>query len=171
MNPVVIVACLALALPLSALGHGGEDHSTPAPQVSRPVAPRAVAVSEEFEAVVVLEDKQIVLYLDQFASNAPVPGAKVEIEGAGVNAVAAETAPGVYALAAPTLAVGKYPLTITIEAGDSADLLSATLEIAALPVAEEQSVTRGWLWPALMLLLLGPVLWLRRRARQTEVWP
>ena len=78
-----------------------------------------------------MADKQaLVIYLDSFASNAPVPGAKVEVDGAGLKGLAAEVAPGVYQLAAPALGAGKHALTVSIETADNADLLATTLEIA-----------------------------------------
>jgi cobalt-zinc-cadmium efflux system membrane fusion protein len=71
-----------------------------------------------------------VIYLDSFASNAPVPGAKVEVEGAGLKGVAVEVAPGVYQLPAPALGAGKHALTVSIETADNADLLATTLDVA-----------------------------------------
>jgi hypothetical protein len=89
------------------------------PVVGLSAAPRATARSEEFEAVAVLEDEKLVLYLDRFASNAPVIGAKVDIEGDGLKGVATETLPGVYVMDAVSLAPAQQSLTISIEAGAS----------------------------------------------------
>jgi cobalt-zinc-cadmium efflux system membrane fusion protein len=61
------------------------DHGAPPPPFSQSGAPRAVAATEDFEVVAVLEGKQLVVYVDRFASNEPVAKAKVEIEGAGLK--------------------------------------------------------------------------------------
>ncbi|WIM04817.1 MAG: HlyD family efflux transporter periplasmic adaptor subunit [Candidatus Nitricoxidivorans perseverans] len=126
--PIAIV--LLFASP-AAFGHGGEDHGAPPPAVSQDVAPRAAAATEDFEVVAALEGKHLVVYVDRFASNEPIAKAKVEVEGAGLNGLAAEAAPGAYVmnLAAP-MPPAKHALTIGIEAADSADLLSATLGVA-----------------------------------------
>jgi hypothetical protein len=46
---------------------------------------RAVAATEEFEVVAVLEGKNLVVYVDRFASNEPVAKARVEVEGGGLK--------------------------------------------------------------------------------------
>lgn len=171
MKPVVIIAVLFISAPLTAFAHGGEDHGAPAPSISSSAAPRAVASSDEFEAVAVLDGKKLVLYLDRFASNAPVVGAKVEIEGGGIKGAAAETSPGVYAMDAASVAPAKHPLTISIEAGDSADLLSATLDVAPPPTGVVH--VHGWsewlVWlSAGVLVLVGGALWAIRRRKQSK---
>ncbi len=171
MKPVAVIAALFLSAPLAAFAHGGEDHGAPAPAVGQSVAPRAVASSEEFEAVAVLEGKKLVLYLDRFASNAPVVGAKVEIEGGGLKGAAAETSPGVYAMDAAAIVPAKHPLTVSIEAGDSADLLSATLDVAPPPAGVAPA--HGWgellVWRGSgALALVGGVLLAIRRRQQSK---
>lgn len=171
MKSVAVIASLFLCAPLAAFAHGDEDHGAPAPAVSQSVAPRAVANSEEFEAVLVLEGKKLVLYLDRFASNAPVSGATVEIEGGGLKGAATETSPGVYAMDAASITPAKHPLTIAIEAGDSADLLSASLDVAPSPAGVVHA--HGWsewlVWiSAGVLALVGSVLLVIRRRKQSK---
>ena len=171
MKSCLFITAFFLFAPLTIFAHGDEDHGAPAPSVTRSVAPRAVASSEEFEAVAVLEGKKLLLHLDRFASNAPVTGAKVEIEGGGLKGTAAETSPGVYALDAASIAPGKHPLTISIEAGESADLLSATLDIAPAPVGAAQdygwSVLMAWMSAGALVLVSG-MLWVIRRRKQLK---
>lgn len=122
-------AILLFTTTLAAFGHGGEDHGAPPPPISRDVAPRAVAATEEFEVVAVLEGKQLVLYVDRFASNEPVTAAKVELEGAGLKGLANESVPGTYVMElAAALPPAKHVLTISIEAANTTDLLTATLD-------------------------------------------
>lgn len=173
MKPVVVIVALFLAVPLTVFAHGDEDHGTPPPAISQSVAPRAVASSEEFEAVAVLEGKKLVLYLDRFDSNAPVTGAKVEIEGGGLKGDAAETSPGVYAMDAASITPAKHPLTISIEADDSADLLSATLDVASPPVgvvhAYGWSEWLVWMSAGALALAGGTLLVIRRRKQPKGV--
>lgn len=167
---------LALALAISGPAWAGGDssdghtHAAPEPVRIQASAPRAAAFSEEFEAVVVIEGKQLLLYLDRFASNAPVDGAQVEIEGSGLKGAAVETSPGVYVMADAALAPGSHALTIAIETADSADLLTATLEIAA---AQADAHTHGWsewvVWlGAGAIVLFGGVLVALRQRKQRK---
>lgn len=168
MRATLARAALILLLAANAHAHGDEDHSAPPPPPTQAVSPRAAAASDDFEAVAVLEGGKLLVYLDRFASNAPVAGAKLEVEGGPLKGAAREIAPGVYAMDA-TLAPGRHPLTITIEAGEIADLLSATLEIVA-PTAATAAVgawrnTLAWSIAALLVLAAGVKL-LRRRTRK-----
>lgn len=144
MKPVVVIASLLLAGTSAVFGHDGEDHGAPPPAVSQTVLPRATASSEAFEMVAVLDGKRLVITLDRFASNEPVTGAKVEVEGGGLKGVAAESSPGVYSLDAAALTAAKHPLTIAIESGDSADLLSATLDTSMPPPEVTSAHAPSW---------------------------
>ncbi len=185
---IVVVLGLLVFGALGSTGasaHGGEDHGdeakAPAPTVA--TAPRAVAQSEDFELVAVLEDakpdgRRLSLSLDRFATNEPIVGAKIEVEGGGQNMAAKETSPGVYVVpfgvpanAAPGT---KLPLTISIEAGDSADLLTATLDIPAPPdSAAVHAHGRGeivtWFAGAALGLAAVALLVVRRRRQKQGV--
>jgi len=167
------LAILLYTAAFAAFGHGGEDHGAPPPPVTQNMAPRAEAATEEFEAVAVLEDKQLVVYVDRFVSNEPVTKAKVEVEGAGLKGLASESAPGTYVMAlAAELAPAKHALTISIEAGDSADLLTATLDTS--PVAPAAAHAHYWsewtVWvvAALLLLAAGALLAARRHRHKAK---
>lgn len=168
-----IVAVVLFAVAFSAYGHGDEDHGAAPPPVTQSMAPRAVAATEEFEVVAVLEDKHLVVYVDRYASNEPVAGAKVEIEGVGQQGIAAESAPGTYLLnLAAALPPAKHALTISIEAGDSADLLTATLDTSlAAPAAAHAHYWSEWIvWglAALLLLVSAALLAARRRKQRGQ---
>ena len=165
---------LALGLVLTGTARAGGDssdghtHAEPEkPVVSADVAPRASAQSEEFELVAVLASKKLTLYLDRYASNAPVADAQIELESGAVKIVAVQTEPGVYVLPGdPFSRPGKYPLVFSIQTADSADLLTATLEVAP-PVAAVPAKTQDKriVWGAAGALLLAGigVTWIRRR--------
>ena len=118
--------------------------------------------------VAALEGKKLVVYLDRFASNDPVTKAVVEVEGGGLKGVAGEIAPGTYSLdLATAMSPGKHPLTIGIEAGDTTDLLTTTLDISPAAAGEEH--VHGWseriIWIVAGLLLLAAVALLAMRRR------
>jgi hypothetical protein len=128
-----VFTILLLGFAFSAYGHGDEDHGAAPPIMSQAVAPRAVATSEDFEVVAILDRKRLVIYVDQFDSNEPITKAKIEIEGARFKGIANETAAGVYVINVPSLTPAKYPITISIESGETSDLLTATLDISSAP--------------------------------------
>lgn len=128
---IAIVVSLAAGLPGTALAHEGHDHAdAPVPSVA--VAPRAIALTDDFELVAALEDGQLTIYLDRFATNEPVADAQVEVdEGAGAIA-APQIAPGVYRVpGARSAAPGSHALTVSVQAGDVSDLLLVALDVPA----------------------------------------
>lgn len=154
--------------------HGGEEHGHPedmAPAAAQPhpQGPRASAQSEEFELVAALADKTLTVYLDHYASNAPVADAQIELESGAVKQVARQAEPGVYVLPGEGFArPGKYPLVFSIQTADSADLLTATLTVAQPAPAATKPVAnatdRRIVWGAAGLLLVGiSVVLFRRR--------
>lgn len=176
--PLCAFACaLLLSIAGPALAHEGEDHGAPPPVLSQATLPRAVTASDDFELVAIVEAGRLLVYLDAKATNEPVPTAKVEVEGAGLNAAAPELEPGVYALGlAQPLAAGRHALTFTVQTDKTADLLSAILDMpapasVAAPAgaaADSPAVLRAlwpWLGGAAALAIGGLALasWRRRR--------
>lgn len=176
MQARALILVMVIAFPAWAGGDSsdGHTHAAPEPVPMKAGVPRAAAVSEEFEAVVVLEGKKLRLYLDRHASNEPVAGARVEIEGDALTGVAAESSPGVYVIDARSFPAGSHALTIAVETADSADLLLATLDIAPAPVVDAH--VHGWnewpVWPGAGGLALAGgalwVLWVLRRRKQAR---
>lgn len=139
----------ALIVAPAAFAHGGEDHGTPAPVVTQNIAPRAIANTDAFEAVIVLEDNKLLIYVDKFDTNEPVTHAKVELESTGLKGIASESAPGIYIIDAPALAPAKHAFTMTVESGETIDLLSATLDTSALTSSDDAHAWKQkWLWMA-----------------------
>jgi len=121
--------------------HEGHDHAG-APPPSIELAPRASAQTEDFELVAVLEDGRLLVYLDRFGSNEPVADAQVEVDDGAAATAAAQVAPGVYALPGERFAApGAYPLTVSVQAGSTADLLLATLEVSAPPPTQRAAAS------------------------------
>ena len=156
-HPIAFIVAFLFAF--SAWGHGGEDHGDgAAPAMAGDVAPRTSAQSDEFELVAVLAAGKLTLYLDRYTDNAPVPDAEIEVESGAFKAVAAQIAPGVYSVPGQVFAQpGKHLLTISVQAGEAADLLTAALDLA--PPAAGVEHVHGWgewtVWGASGVLLLA----------------
>lgn len=179
-----LIASLWQARP--AFAHGNDDHEHAAPVATQVrLAPRVSAQSEDFELVAVLQGKQLTIYLDRFATNEAVSGAKIEVEQTGVfKLLAKETDATVYVLDLASLgdklptAVGKYPLTFTIETADTSDVLAASLEILpddeeAHDHAERPAQWMKWLQAAALLsaAVILLLLWMRRKSIQHRDQP
>ena len=120
---------ILLTAPVAA--HEGHDHGPPA---AAPVAtaqtPRTSTQSADFELVASLEDGRLVVYLDRFATNAPVEDATLELESGTFSAPAVHRGQGVYELpAGPLAAPGRHDLVFTVQTSTASDLLLASLEI------------------------------------------
>lgn len=169
---VVLGACLTS---LNLAAHEGHDHAeqTPPPAPAAAAEPRATTHSELYELVVSREGKQLRLWLDGYADNAPVANARIEVESGAWRAVAQPDSDGSYRVAADGLpAAASVPLTLTITGGRGDDLLETTLGSASGAAAQPASgggsnalTQRAWLLliGGLLLGLLPVGLWRLRR--------
>jgi hypothetical protein len=143
-----------------------------------------VADTDEFEMVAVLTGAGghapgegdahaapvLTIYLDRFATNQPVADATVEVESGAFKSVAKAQSPGVSAVAGEALSKpGRYPLTVSVQTSDGADLLDAALEYgapaaAASDVQSATGVRRSWV-VAGGLLVAAVAAWLARRGK------
>lgn len=119
--------------------HGPDgEHLGPSGVVSaaQTAQPRFEAATELFELVAVLAGSELSILIDRFESNAPVLGARVEVEAAGRKSVAKFHADhGDYAIDDPALVTalskpGEHAVVIAIVVGDDSDLLNGTLVVA-----------------------------------------
>lgn len=127
----LITALILLATSnLPSPAHEGHDHDGPAKVAVAPALPRAETTSEAFELVAVASDGELVIYLDLFATNEPVPDAHLVIEMPQGSVEAKPASDGSFRLAAPwTGSPGRYDLIATVTKGNDADVLAFTLEI------------------------------------------
>ncbi|GAB3245190.1 hypothetical protein [Chitinimonas naiadis] len=142
-----------LALTLSTLSpfafaHGGEDHGDAAPAVASGAGlnPRTEAKSELFELLAEQSGPQLTLYLDRYADNAPVSGARIEVESGKFKGVATPEADHYVLKAEPLAQAGSHPLVFTVTAGDDSDLLESTLVVDQPPAAPSGAGGYRWLW-------------------------
>ena len=96
--------------------------------------------------------------------------AEIELESGAFKARAERSAPAVYRLKAGPLAnAGKHALTISVSAGDDADLLVASFDhapaAAAATVPAASDLRRPWMLGAAVLLAAAGGVWLIRRRR------
>lgn len=138
---------------LAATAHEGHDHGAPPPPVSSTVAPRMEASSGDFELVAIAGSDKIVIYLDTFRGNEPVPGAEIDVDTAGQTLKAETAGEGIYVVT-PEWAgsPGNHDLAFTIQANGLIDVLTGTLTIPAAPQeakAPEQMLS-GFVPPALV---------------------
>ncbi len=126
---LVLGLCLLTTSP--AFSHGGVDDEAPtAVAGAAPGAPRTEAESAEFELVAVVRAGGLVLTLDRFATNEPITDGTIEIAEGDGSVTAQRQEDGTYLAKAPWLAhPGKHDLTFTVTAGDTSDLLTATLDL------------------------------------------
>lgn len=178
-----MIRCISIGLlalwPHMAWAHGDEDHGE-APKTAAVASslPRVYLTTEQFEMVGVMKDDVLTIYLDQYATNNPVEKAQIEVESGSLKAIAKEAGVAVYTVDAPFLSQpGKHPLTVTVQAGDDADLMSGVLEIGLpdkLTVSEGHTHFKSeWaIWSAAAALLLTAIALLansrRKRSRKNK---
>ena len=168
------VACLCL-IPAIALAHGDEDHGEKPPvAASSTASPRFEAHSDLFEVVGVVEHDQLTITVDRYASNEPVRDAKVEVEVGSVKGIASPSPDGSYTFRnALFVKAGTLPVSLTVSAGQDADLLAGDLTIGATatPADDAHAVERPrWWMPAgiaALLLIAALAVW-RMRSRRAS---
>lgn len=164
------VLCAALLFAATgAAAHEGHVHADEPPPVEIRTAPRFEARGDLFEVVGVLDGDMLTVWVDRAADNAPVADGEVDIEAPGFAARAVAEA-GVFRLAAGGLAAaGDHPLTLTITAGDDADLLTAVFRqppAAVAPVAVGGMRTAWLAGGAALIALVAALVALAWRVRR-----
>jgi hypothetical protein len=180
MNSRIPTAALALLSALAlwlqpALAGGDHDHDhgdAPATSTAAQALPRFSAVSEDFELVGVLNGQQLTLYLDRAATNEPVREASIELDVGG-RAVQASPAPdGTFHATLPqALPEGSTPISATVIAGGTSDLLAGEIDIHDADHGDDAGAhahpwRRAVAWGLGGLVAVGILaLWWRKRAK------
>ena len=171
MRKTLFLLLWPLLVATAALAHGGEDHGdAKAATLAGATTFSAVATSEQFEVLLRYAplkpgaDADMRLFLSDFATNAPIKGAKfifTSPEDPKLKFETTEKGPGEYLVETTFPAKKAYSMTVQVSAGAQADLLlleglvvGKELPVAAAPAAPAQP----WLTWKTGLLLLGTFL-------------
>lgn len=134
----------------AALAGGDHDHGHAHGEVPAAAAasPRLSAQSDLFELVGVVDHGVMTVYLDRYASNEPVTGARIDYEAGAHKGSAQPQADGSYRIQFDALArPGGHSFAFTVAAGADTDLLAADLDLhdAHEAVAAPQRPWTQWL--------------------------
>ena len=166
----LLLLLLGSLLAFGASAHGGEDHGGAAQPTAGAVATTfsVAALSEKFELLLRFEplekgrDADLRLFVSDYATNAPIKGAKLTVtcpEDASLKFELTEKAAGDYLVESTFPANKKYSLAVNIVAADKADLMllagievGKKLPVAAGPNGGALSIFSSW---KTVLLLIG----------------
>ena len=127
-------AALAILAAVPAVASEGHDHGDAPASGAGAALPRFSAVSDLFELVGVVNGRQLTLYLDHAASNAPVADAKLDVEVGGLKIELKPRATGEFeATLAAALKPGVTPVTATVTTPTESDLLAGEIDVHELP--------------------------------------
>ena len=105
------------------------------------------------ELVAAAAGHDLTIWLDQWADNAPVTNARVNVTVDG-RSIEARAVDGTYTLDTPTLDTpGAHRLSVAVTRGEEDRTVAGTLQVAAAPAAE--AAESGVPWRTLLLVLLG----------------
>ncbi|XAH21186.1 hypothetical protein AAFF27_14220 [Xylophilus sp. GW821-FHT01B05] len=130
--PGLVAISLVASIAFISLPAGAHEGHAEAP--ASPASPpgRLSAQSAQFEIAGALAHDTLTLYLDRYASNEPVTGARIEVEAGAASGLAEPQADGSYRFQHDALeTAGTVPVHFAIEAAGVAELLSTELAIAA----------------------------------------
>jgi hypothetical protein len=195
----LLLLLLALLLATGARAHGGEDHGDAAKPSAGAVATTfsVAALSEAFELLLRFEplkkgeDADMRLFVSDYATNAPIKGAKLTVtcpEAADLKFTVSEKSPGAHLVEGTFPADKKYSLAVNIVAGAQpevseakADLMLLSgievgklLPVAAAPAPAAAPLIGSWktvllLFGAFALGIAATALVMRRRRPATGV--
>jgi membrane fusion protein, heavy metal efflux system len=139
LHRVAVIGGLAISLVLAvpqAYAHEGHVHAEEPLPVSVNTGVRAESASAIFELVAIAKGTVLEFYLDDFATNAPINGASIDVETPEGPATAVAQPDQLYRLEAPFLGrPGRYDLVVTVTAGSLIDVLPLSIEIPPTGVA------------------------------------
>ena len=168
-SPARFLAAIALFLSCAAFAGEGHDHGEAAPGPQGTASPRVQAHSDLFELVGVVDKGQMTIYLDRYATNEPVTGAKIDFESGTHKGQAQPQADGTYLIKFDALAKpGNLPFAFTVTAGSDSDLLAGDLQMQEVHDEHEESASPWLRWAAyaaaVVVALIAATYLLRRRA-------
>ena len=162
------LACLGAA---SAQAHEGHHHDDgdETPAVASPPPVHAAADTPQLELVAERRGADVVLYLDDYATNAPLDGLQVSLRSGAQLLQAAAAGEGSYRVPADLVGTGEQALEIEVHGKGLDARLQTTLpatSIAAPAAAGSPTIgIKAWIGAAAAVLLLGGA-WLASRRRR-----
>lgn len=144
--------------------HGPEETG----QAQGEASPRVVMQSDLFEAVGVVKDHTLQLFVDHTNSNAPVENATLDLELNGSKATVEQRADGEFHTQLPdAISEENVTVALTITAGDNIDILAGDLNLAHTH-EEEPSKQHGHfsttlLFSAAIIVLIALITWFAKR--------
>jgi membrane fusion protein, heavy metal efflux system len=171
-NLLAALLCCACGAALAHEGHHEAESEAAAPIVTP--APRAALDTPQLELVVQREGADLVLYLDDYDTNAPLNGLQVSVRSGTLTVQAAASGEGAYRIAGDLVDGHDGQLLDIAVHGPGIDArLQAPLPAAMAPdhVAHAEPARRDQVWifvaaaAALLVLVIGWFLWRRRDAR------
>ncbi len=171
---LAVVFAMAATFAVAGPGH---DHGDEAPAASGTASPRVTSHSDLFELVAIVDAGVMTVYLDRYASNEPVSGAKVEVEAGAAKGMAQPQPDGTYRFEHAVFKTpGTVPVSFTVNDGKDTDLLAGDLKLQDDHVGHDHDeAARPWLrWAgyavgALVLLMLAG--WAAKRWGRRSVMP
>jgi hypothetical protein len=121
----IALVAVGVWAPAAVLAHG--TAVAPPPSASEP---RFAATSHTVEITGILKGGVLWCYADHYASNAPWPGLKLELQIGARDAVATEIGEGVYRLDGVHLTDAPQPVIVTVSGPDVSDLVTGMLPAA-----------------------------------------
>lgn len=169
-----LVAIVLIVSSLFATAWAAGDHGAEGPAAAGAVtSPRISSHSDLFELVGVVENSEMKIYLDRYASNEPVIDAKIEVEAGTAKGSATPQPDGSYSFKHELLGKpGTLAVNFVVATGKDSDLLAGDLVITD-PHADDDhaGATRPWLrWAAyagaaLLLAAIAALAWRNRRRK------
>ncbi|MDB5986200.1 MAG: hypothetical protein JWR16_1253 [Nevskia sp.] len=176
-----LIVCGGLTFGGLAFAHEGHDHGADhdddAPTAAAPPAAGTTTTTgpgapPQVELVVTRERSDWLIYIDDYASNAPIDGLQVQLRNGNQLLQAAAAGDGIYRLPADLLdAHGETPVTFLLR-GKNLDLqLQSVLPDVAPTSAGAEHAIRNWnalsvaSIAAVLVAVLAGLSWRRRRAR------
>jgi len=159
--------------------HEGHDHTSDHDEDARPIAapaPTGTATTPQVEMVVARERKDIVIYIDDYASNSPIDGLQVQIRSGSQLLQASAAGDGIYRVPANLLEQldksGEAASDFLIH-GNNLDLNLQSVIPAASQISETLPAAPRHAIPLLAalagVLLVAVIGWLNLRRRQQRV--
>ncbi len=184
----VALLLLASALPGLAAAHGGDDHGEAKPAATALVnGVSAGAMGETFEVLVKAAESEpneataLRVFVSDARTNAPLPGAQVELSFLGASEVKLPATPaqsaGLYTASATFPSEGSWEAMATVRQGEATEVLSLgawKVEEAHVAHEEHEHEALGAKTGVLALLGLGvagAALWALRRTLRARREP